>query len=240
VLADPFSVSLHAILKRPPEPGRVALVYGCGTLGLCAIEILRRLYPESPVLAVARFAHQRRIALQLGAQEVLSHEPADAIIAQVGRVTAADALKPWFGKPMLNGGVDVVYDTVGYPATIEVGVRITRPRGAIVVTGVEMPRRFEWTPLYFKELHLIGSNAFGAEDFAGRRRHAMEIYLDLVRERRVDVTPILTHRFALSEYREAFRACHDQGRSGAVKVLFGYPAEAPRRSAQGEATPAGA
>ena len=69
---------------------------------------------------------------------------------------------------MLNGGVDVVYDTVGYPGTIEVGVRITRPRGAIVVTGVEMPRRFEWTPLYFKEIHLIGSNAFGEEDFEGR------------------------------------------------------------------------
>ena len=240
VLADPFSVSLHAILKRPPEPGRAALVYGCGTLGLCAIEILRRLYPESPVLAVARFAHQHRIALQLGAREVLPHAPADAIIARVGSITETDSLKPWFGKPMLNGGVDVVYDTVGYPGTIEVGVRITRPRGAIVVTGVEMPRRFEWTPLYFKEIHLIGSNAFGEEDFEGRRRHAMEIYLDLVRDRRVDVLPILTHRFALSEYRAAFRACHDQGRSGAVKVLFSYPTTTSQRSAHGEATPLGA
>lgn len=227
VLADPFSVSLHAILKRPPEPGRHVLVYGCGTLGLCAIEILRRLYPESPVIAVARFPHQRRIAEQLGAQEVLPHEPADAIISAVARITATDALKPWYGKPMLNGGVDVVYDTVGYPGTVEVGVRITRPRGAIVVTGVEMPRRFEWTPLYFKEIHLIGSNAFGDENFEGSRRHAMEIYLDLVRAGRVDVLPILTHRFALADYREAFRACHDQGRSGAVKVLFSYPASAP-------------
>jgi len=30
VLADPFSVSLHGILKRPPTPGATALVYGCG------------------------------------------------------------------------------------------------------------------------------------------------------------------------------------------------------------------
>jgi threonine dehydrogenase-like Zn-dependent dehydrogenase len=222
VLADPFSVSLHGILKRPPAPGQFALVYGCGTLGLCAIEILRRLYPESPVLAIARFPHQRRIALQLGAREVLPHEPSDAIIEGVSRLTAAEPLKPWFGKPMLNGGVDVIYDTVGYPATIEVGVRITRPRGAIVVTGVEMPRRFEWTPLYFKEIHLIGSNAFGEETFEGRRRHAMEIYLDLVRDRRVDVTPILTHRFPLHRYRDAFKACYDQNASGAVKVLFDY------------------
>jgi threonine dehydrogenase-like Zn-dependent dehydrogenase len=222
VLADPFSVSLHAILKRPPAPGQFALVYGCGTLGLCAIEILHKLYPASPIIAVARFAHQHEIARRLGAREVLAHEPADALIASVGRITGAEPLKPWFGKPMLNGGVDVIYDTVGYPGTIEIGVRITRPRGAIVVTGVEMPRRFEWTPLYFKEIHLIGSNAFGEEDFEGRRRHAMEIYLDLVRAGRVDVTPILTHRFALADYRQAFQACYDQGRSGAVKVLFTY------------------
>jgi len=222
VLADPFSVSLHAILKRPPLPGQFALVYGCGTLGLCAIEILHKLYPQSPIIAVARFPHQHQIARQLGAREILAHEPADAIIASVGRITGADLQKPWFGKPMLNGGVDVIYDTVGYPGTIEVGVRITRPRGAIVVTGVEMPRRFEWTPLYFKEIHLIGSNAFGEEDFEGQRRHAIEIYLDLVRTKRVDVTPILTHRFALADYRAAFRACYDQGRSGAVKVLFTY------------------
>src|ERR1051325_2750236 len=37
VLADPFSVSLHGILKRPPSPGGTALVYGCGTLGLLAM-----------------------------------------------------------------------------------------------------------------------------------------------------------------------------------------------------------
>jgi len=226
VLADPFSVSLHAILKRPPTPGQFALVYGCGTLGLCAIEILHRLYPDSPVIAVARFPHQHEIARRLGARDVLSHEPGDDVIAQVGRLTGAEALEPWFGKAMLNGGVEVIYDTVGYPGTIEIGVRITRPRGAIVVTGVEIPRRFEWTPLYFKEIHLIGSNAFGDEDFEGQRRHAMEIYLDLVRAKRVDVTPILTHRFALADYREAFQACYHQGRSSAIKVLFDYPGDA--------------
>lgn len=245
VLADPFSVSLHGILKRPPAPGQHVVVYGCGTLGLCAIEILRRLHPESPVIAIARYEHQRRIARELGANEVLEHEPSERIITEIGRITGADLLRPWYGPPMLNGGVDVVYDTVGLPATIEVGVRITRPRGAIVVTGVEMPKRFEWTPLYFKEIHLIGSNAFGEESFEGRRRHAMEIYLDLVRSGRVDVTPIITHRFALHRYREAFRACYDQGRSGAVKVLFDYPpddepaGERGTSTSQGDATPAG-
>ena len=98
---------------------------------------------------------------------------------------------------------------------------------AIVVTGVEVPRRFEWTPLYFKEIAVIGSNAFGVEEFEGRRRHSMEIYLDLVRQRRIDVTPILTHRFSLDRWQEAFMACGDQGTSQAVKVLFTYSDDGP-------------
>jgi len=225
VLADPFAVSLHGILKRPPEPGKPCVVYGCGTLGLCAIAILRALHPASPLVAIARFPHQRQLARRLGAHHVLEHRPPRRIIEEVARITASDLLEPWYGQPMLNGGVDVVYDTVGLPETIEVSVRIVRPRGAIVVTGVEMPRRFEWTPLYFKEIALIGSNAFGEEDFEGRRRHAMEIYFDLLRAGRVDVTPIVTHRFRLDDYRSAFLACHDQGGSGAVKVLFDYRGE---------------
>jgi threonine dehydrogenase-like Zn-dependent dehydrogenase len=228
VLADPFSVSLHGILKRPPREERPVLVWGCGTLGLCAIAILSRLHPRSRIHAVARFPHQKRLAEQLGAARVYDHAPARSIIEGVAADLEIDLLKPWNGLPMLNGGVDVVYDTVGFPGTVEVSVRLTRPRGAIVITGVEPPARFEWTPLYFKEIELIGSNAFGFENFEGSRRHAMEIYFDLIRSGRLDVTPIITHRFDLTSYRQAFAACWDQGSSGAVKVLFDY---APERAA---------
>ncbi|HSP97857.1 MAG TPA: oxidoreductase, partial [Candidatus Dormibacteraeota bacterium] len=66
------------------------------------------------------------------------------------------------------------------------------------------------------------SNAFGVEEWNGVRKHAMEHYLDLVRAKTIDVTPILTHRFALDDYREAFRTTHNQGETGAVKVLFDF------------------
>ena len=97
-----------------------------------------------------------------------------------------------------------------------------------MVTGVEMPRRFEWTPLYFKEIAVIGSNAFGVEEFEGRRRHSMEIYLDLVRQRRIDVTPILTHRFSLDRWQRGVPRLRRPGDArGAVKVLFTYPDDGP-------------
>jgi len=41
-------------------------------------------------------------------------------------------------------------------------------------------------------------------------------------QRGLDVTPMLTHRFRLAEYRRAFAAAHDQAASGAVKILFDF------------------
>jgi threonine dehydrogenase-like Zn-dependent dehydrogenase len=222
VLADPFSVSLHAVLRNPPPAGGTVLVYGCGTLGLLSLPILRLLHPDVQVLAVARFGHQAELAERMGAHCVLRHRPLHELIERVGETTGAEVQRPWRGLPMLNGGVDVVYDSVGLPETLEVGVRVTRSRGVIAVTGVETPRRFEWTPLYFKEIALRGSNAFGVEEIDGRRQHAMAWYFELIRERGYDGTPIITHRFPLSDYANAFLACHDQAASGAVKVLFDF------------------
>jgi len=222
VLADPFSVSLHAILHSPPPVSGTALVYGCGTLGLLAIAILRALYPQVLVIAVARYAHQERLARQFGAARVIPWRPTRSIIQSVSELTAAEVLKPWYGQPMLNGGVDVVYDSIGSSESLEVSVRVTTTRGRIVVTGVEMPKQFEWTPLYFKEIALIGSNAFGIEEYDGRRQHAMEWYFEFLHSKRIDVTPIITHRFRLDAYRDAFLTCWDQGKNGAVKVLFEF------------------
>ena len=221
VLADPFAVSLHAILHHPPE-GELALVYGSGTLGLLAIAILRALHPSVRVAAVARYPHQARLAEKLGAELVLPHAPARAVVEGVARFAGSELHEPWRGLPMLRGGFDVVYDTVTSPGTLEIGVRVARSRARIVALGVEPPRRFEWTPLYFKEIALCGSNAFGMETWQGRRQHAMEWYFEWLREGRVDAAPIITHRFALDRYRDAFLACRDQGASGAVKVLFEY------------------
>ena len=65
MLADPFSVSLHAVLHQPPPAGGRVLLYGAGTLGLLTIPILRILHPDVRILVVARFAHQARLAEEL-------------------------------------------------------------------------------------------------------------------------------------------------------------------------------
>jgi threonine dehydrogenase-like Zn-dependent dehydrogenase len=224
VLADPFSVSLHSVLHHPPRAGDKAVVYGCGTLGLCAIEILNKLF-DVEVYAVTRFEHQARLARSLGAVETIAWRPVEKIIARFAEITGHDVLAPapgTGGLPMLygTGGVRVIYNTVGTAESFEVSVRIAGPRSAVVISGVDTPERFEWSPHYFKEVNLVGSNAFGVEEWNGKRQHAMRHYFDLIRERKIDVTPIITHRFSLDDYRDAFLTTHSQGEHEAVKVLF--------------------
>jgi len=223
VLSDPYSVSLHGILNFPPQENDTVLVYGCGTLGLLNVAILRALYPGTRILAVYRFDHQRELALEFGAEEAIAWRPLKKLIPTIGSLTGAEVLTPQHGKPMLNGGVQAIYDSVGTAETLEIGLRVCDWRAKIVITGVATPKRFEWTPLYFKEVSIIGSNAFGFETYEGRRSHAIEIYFDMIKTKGVDVTPILTHRFRLEQYADALLACRHQGKSGAVKVLFEYP-----------------
>jgi threonine dehydrogenase-like Zn-dependent dehydrogenase len=82
------------------------------------------------------------------------------------------------------------------------------------------PGRWEWSPLYFKEICWVGSNAFGIEEVDGQRKHAIAHYLDLVEAGQVDLRPMLTHTFGLQQWRDAFLAIADQGASGAVKVAI--------------------
>jgi threonine dehydrogenase-like Zn-dependent dehydrogenase len=224
VLADPFSVSLHAVLKAPPADGERALVYGCGTLGLLTIAILRAAWPQAEIVAVARHGFQAELARAMGAHAVLRAGSTGELIAAVGRLSGERLIEPRFGPPWLHGGVDVVYDTVGSAGTLAVGIRVARPRARIVITGVSRPKRFEWTPHYFKEIELVGSNAFGIEELEGQRRHAFEVFFDLLAQGRLELPRLVTHRFTLERYQEALLVAHAKGRNRAVKVVFDFAA----------------
>jgi threonine dehydrogenase-like Zn-dependent dehydrogenase len=221
VFADPFAVSLHAITRHPPAPGGKAMVYGAGALGTCATAILRALYPDVDVLVVARFDAQAELARKLGAT-VIGHEPALGVIEEAA-AWSGGVLQPSDGLPMAYpGGIDVVYDTVGKQETFEVGVRVLAARGTLVKAGVHGPTFWEDTPLYFKEISFVGSNAFGVEEVDGERRHGIEHYLDLVASGRIDLTGMLTHTFSLDAWRDAFGALATQDTSGAIKVAFDF------------------
>ncbi len=218
VLADPFSVSFHAIVRHPPPASGRVLVYGAGALGLTSVAILRALYPGVEVGVVARFEAQREMALGFGASAVFAHEPRLALVEALAEWSGAVLHAPLDGLPVTHPGhIDVVYDSIAKAETLEVGVRVLAERGRLVYTGVATPERWESTPIYFKEITIAGSNAFGMEDFEGRRQHAIAHYLQFVDEGRLDITPMLTHRFGLEEWWPALKSLARQDRSGALE-----------------------
>jgi threonine dehydrogenase-like Zn-dependent dehydrogenase len=224
VLADPFSVSLHAVLRNPPPAAGKAIVWGAGALGSATVAILRGLYPSVEVAVVARFDHQAAFARKLGAHAVVAHEPREQVLEELtswsgGVLQRGPGGDHWL--PMCHPGfVDVAYDTVGKPDSMEIEARVLRSRGTIVKSGVHAPSRGEWSPVDFKELRWVGSNAFGVEELDGVRKHAIDHYFDLVRDGRVDLSGMLTHVYGLTQWREAFCTIADQGRTGAIKVAI--------------------
>ncbi|MGO9196818.1 MAG: zinc-dependent alcohol dehydrogenase [Acidimicrobiales bacterium] len=218
VLADPVSVSLRTVLLAPPREGAPVLVYGSGPLALAAVALVKKLYPSSPVWAATRAGPRAELARGMGADEVLPTGPDELVAAVAGRCRATPIM-PWSGKAWLQDGPCAVYDTIGSTETVETSLRLLETGGTLVISGVEPPGRFEWTPLYFKELRVIGSNAFGVEDVAGLRQHAFSHYLSWALGG-LDLTPLVTHSFPLENWRDAVLAAKDARRSGAVKVLL--------------------
>ena len=223
VLADPFAVSLHSVTRHPPPPGGRVLVYGGGALGSTATAIVRALHPDVEVMVVARFPAQAALAKRLGAT-VVEPFPVERLLEEAA-AWSGGVLQRFEGStlPMAHpGGFDVVYDTVGTAQTAEVGVRLLKARGTMVKSGVHAPERWEWSPLYFKEISWVGSNAFGVEEVDGIRMHGIAHYLRLADQGRVDLTGLLTHVYRLEQWRDAFVALATQETSGAIKVAFDF------------------
>ena len=213
VLADPFSVALHAITRNPPPPGA----------GRWCTAPARSAPPPPPSSAPSTPAsgwppspagRPRPIwPAGSGPRCSLPNRALQLVEAAGRRGPRRRCARPWAGLPVAYPGhIDVVYDTIGSPRTIEVAIRVLAAAGTLVQLGVSSPGRFEWTPWYFKELRLVGSNAFGVEEVEGVRKHAIEHYLDLVRAGRIDLSGMLTHRFRLDQWRDAFGTLDRPGR----------------------------
>ncbi|MFX0137870.1 MAG: zinc-binding dehydrogenase [Candidatus Hodarchaeota archaeon] len=231
MLSDPFSVAFHSVLKVHIKPGTVCAVYGCGNLGLLTILILKEVFEDIQVVAISRFSHQASMAKKFGADLVIDSSPTNKVIEKIADYVNCNIYYLKKEKPWLIEGVDFLFDTVASPETLETGLRIVKARnmdpesnhllsGAIVVTGVSSPKRYEWTPWYFKEINIIGSNAFAIEDFEGKREHAYYHYFRFLQEERLDPTPMITHRFPLEAYKKAFVTARAQKKFKSIKVTF--------------------
>jgi len=101
---------------------------------------------------------------------------------------------------------DLVVEATGEPSGMPRALDLVRPRGTIVWKSTyHSPVRFDAAPLVVNEVAVIGSRC-------GR----FEPALDLLRRRRIDVTPLLAAEFPLARARQALA---EAARPGTLKVL---------------------
>lgn len=224
VLTEPFSCALHSVLRGMHEYGAPIgsiLVIGCGTMGLLAIAAMKAISAPGRILAWAKHRHQQELAAKLGADEVLpvAGNSYDVLCKRSG----AALHQPEIGGPTVLGGFDLVFDCVGSAKSVADAIRFTRSRGVTVLVGMPgIPKGVDWTTIWYKELRVVGAYAYGMEDFGGERLKTFELALRLIGRKRLDVAPLVTHRYPLSAYRHAIRTALFTGAERSVKTVFEF------------------
>ena len=218
VMVEPFSCACTGCCAKP-QPAETVLVLGCGTMGLLTIAALRTIEAPCRIVALAKHLHQQEMAKSLGAHEVLAAgRGQDEALCQR---TGASLHQPEIGRPTVLGGFDLVFDCVGLPRSLDDALRFTRGRGRTVLVGMPaIPKTVDWTTIWFKELNVMGVYAYGMEDFRGERVRTFELALRFLAEGRVDLRPLVTHRFALADYKRAVQTALATGPNRSVKTVF--------------------
>jgi len=223
VLIEPFACAAHAALRVRPTATDTALVIGCGAIGLLTIAALRASGCRARIVAVAKYKHQKRHALALGANELLDPAgPTRDRYSRWAKSLDAEVLDPELGKPTVIGGAAATFDCVAGSQTIDDGLRFTRSGGDFVLVGMPgIPSGVDWTPLWFSELTVHASYAYGPETFGGGLRNTFDVVMDWMDEWGPRLAPLVGAPFPLADHRRALACALHTGKSGVAKTVFG-------------------
>jgi threonine dehydrogenase-like Zn-dependent dehydrogenase len=223
VLLEPFSAALHPTLRHLPGDEATVLVLGAGTIGLCAVAALRALGSQARILVLAKYDYQGDLARQYGADEVLQPGRNQDHVHAVADLTGGRVYQAMLSKPAVVGGADLVYECVGSDSSVDDALRLVTAGGSILLLGsTSVTKTVNWTPLWFRELTVSGSYAGAMETYQGRNMSTFQVGLELMDSGKLDLAPMLTHKYPLAEYRQAFRTLASKAKNRALKVVFAY------------------
>jgi len=121
--------------------------------------------------------------------------------------------------PILQQGVDVVFDCVARPDTIDLGLHLLRPTGMLVLVGGAGRQRVDWSLVWNRQLTVQGTVNSGPEPALGGRATMSQV-VEWLADPAFPVDTLLTHTFALADWPAAIAAATAGPRAGAVKVAF--------------------
>ncbi len=220
VLAEPLSCAIHGVLMSQVNPDSRVLVVGCGTMGLLTVAALRALTTAGCIVAMARYAYQRDLAMALGADEVTpSGEEGYRRLRELAP-SAVHSLP--IGKPAVTGGFDAAFDCVGSASSLDDALRWTRAQGQVTMIGMPAPGHIDLTPFWYQEVRLNGSYTYAIESHEGADIPTFQLALDLLQRADMSSTlgGLVRHTFPLRSYRKAIATAMRPGRHQAIKTAF--------------------
>ncbi|MCG5243884.1 NAD(P)-dependent alcohol dehydrogenase [Azospirillum doebereinerae] len=197
---DIMSTGFGGAEKAGIRIGDTVAVFAQGPIGLCATAGAR-LKGATTIIAVDTVPERLAMARRMGADHVIDFQQTDPV---------REILQLTDGR-----GVDVAIEALGTQSTFESCLRVLRPGGTLSSLGV-----------YFGDLRLpLGAFAAGLGDHTivttlcpgGKER--MRRLMAVVASARVDLKPLVTHRFRLDDIERAYDLFGHQ-RDGVVKVAI--------------------
>ncbi|MBJ8346995.1 zinc-dependent alcohol dehydrogenase family protein [Antrihabitans sp. YC2-6] len=201
MLADILPTSHEVgVLNGKVRPGDVVAIVGAGPIGLAAI-MTARLYSPSHIIAID-VAESRLAAAKSAGADIIVNSLNENVLDIVRGLT--DGL-----------GADVTMEAVGIPETFELAVDLVRPGGHVANIGVHgAPATLHLERIWIKNLTITT----GLVD-----TNSTPTLIKLLASGQVDASPIVTHRFGLDEFEDAYDVFARAGETGALKVVLAAP-----------------
>lgn len=202
VMIEPTACAVHAASRYH---GADTVIIGAGTVGLltlAAITALRVDDGTGPLIIAARYAEQRRLAKELGADIVCTPDEMPRWVRSLSRSMVMG--------DQLSGGFDRVIDCVGSSVSLQQALQVVAPGGEVQMVGMPANVSVELTSLWHREIAVRGCYAYSRDDFMRA--------IDVVRQ--FDLGRLVSATYPLDDYKDALAHAASAGRRGAVKIAF--------------------
>ncbi len=200
LLTDIASTGISGAESGGVRIGDVVAVFAQGPIGLCA-SLGAKLMGASMVIGVDGDDSRIAFAKRMGVDIVIDHRKVD-VVDEIRRITG-------------GSGVDVAIEALGTQETFEGALRVIRPGGTLSSLGVysgklQMPHEAFASGL--GDHRIVTTLCPG-----GKER--MRRLIEMVRRGKLDLRPLLTHRFKLADVNEAYRLFGSRA-NGVMKVAL--------------------
>ena len=203
LLAQPLGTVIYGLKKVPSMLDKDVAVIGQGPIGQLFCAALRNLGARH-VIAIDVLQSRLKTSPAMGATEVVNAEK-ENIVDAVSHITDGSM-------------ADLVVEAVGHREhRINDSFDLVRHGGNILFFGVppQTIQDVHWRVVFEKNASIHNSIGPSFE-------YDFPLAMRWIGEKRVDVSPIITHRFAMEDIQEAFDTFAER-RDGALKVFVDFP-----------------